>query len=241
MIEKIKSTKVYLGFKKLFSDLKPMTFKERCDHMWTYYKEYLLILVFLFMAVGLVVSVLEARNKDVLVAGMIVNVSVEQRGMNYLTKDYAAYLGATSKNQVAEVDYTSFGDPLDPENGTNSYYASQILPSRVAGEMLDYMILDKFAMEFYIPQEVYADLSQFFTEEELAALAEENRVIYAMQEGDTERWPIAIDITDLPFVKDMIGAEKVYFALSGNSPRPDMCRHVWQYLHDWKTPEQSWN
>ena len=241
MIEKFKQTKFYLGFQKLMSDLKPMTFRERCDHMWTYYKEYLLVLVFVFMAVGLVVSIVKQQNKEVLVSGMIINLSVEQRGMNYLTKDYAAYLGATSENQVAEVDYTNFGDPLDPENGSNSYYASQILPSRVAGQMLDYMILDKFAMEYYIAQEVYADLSKFFTEEELAELAAEDRVIYAMQEGDTERWPIAIDITDMLFVKDMIGAEKVYFALSGSTPRPEMCRHVWQYLHEWKTPEQSWN
>ena len=220
--------------------MKPMTFKEKCDHLWTYYKEYLLILFFVVLIAGMVVSAVKEQNKEVLVAGMVVNVSMDQRGMNYLTKDYATYLGATSENQVAEVDYTSFGDPLDPEDGSSSFYASQILPSRVAGQMLDYMILDKFAMEYYIAQEVYADLSKFFTEEELAELAAENRVIYAMQEGDTERWPIAIDITDMLFVKDMIGSEKVYFALSGSTTRPEMCRNVWQYLLQWKTPELNW-
>lgn len=241
MIEKFKKTKLYLGFKKLYTDMKPMTFKEKCGHLWEYYKEWLLVVFIVIMGLGLVVSMIKESQKEVLVAGMMVNISMEQRGMNYLTTEYAAHLGATSENQVADVDYAYFGDPMDAETGSDSYYASQILPSRVAGAMLDYMILDKFAMEFYIPQEVYADLSNFFTEEELAQLEAEKRVIYAMQEGDTERWPIAIDISDIPFIKDTVGSENIYFALSGSTPRPEMCRNVWEYLHQWQTPEQAWN
>lgn len=239
MIEQLK--KIRASFQKLCADMKPMTFREKCDHLWEYYKEWLLVAFMVTMCLGLVVTMIQERQKEVMIAGMVVNVSMEQRGMNYLTTEYAEYLGATSKNQIADVDYANFGDPMDPENGSDSYYASQILTSRVAGAMLDYMILDKFALEYYIPQEVYADLSKFFTEEELAQLKADNRVIYAMQEGDTERWPIAIDITDIAFVKDMVGSEDIYFALSGSTPRPEMCRNVWEYLNAWKTPEQSWN
>lgn len=237
MLNKLKETKLVLGLIKLKNDLKPMTFKEKCEHLWEYYKEWLLVVFLVVMGISLVTTIIANRSKEVLVSGMMVNIEIEQQGMNYLRGEYAEYLGATSKNQVAELDYTSFGDPLDPEEGENSYYASLILPARVTGAMLDYMILDKFAMEYYILQDVYMDLRQFFTPEELAELAAADRLVYAMEEGATEddRQVIAVKITDLDFVKDNVTSSgDVYFALSGSTPRPEMCRNAWNYLHAWK-------
>ena len=241
MKEKFKQSKLYLGFQKLRSDLKPMSFKQKCEHLWEYYREWLLVAFIVIMGISLAATIIAEQRKEVLVSGMMVNISMDQRGMNYLTRDYAEYLGATSENQVAKVDYTSFGDPLDPENGENSYYASMILPSRVTGAMLDYMILDKFAMEYYITQDLYMDLRDFFTEEELAQLEAEKRVIYAQQEGNFDRKPIAVIITDIPFIQvNVAPQDDIYFALSGSSPRPQMCRNVWEYLHDWEPSEQDY-
>jgi hypothetical protein len=238
MWTKIKNTKLVQGFIKLKNDLKPMTFKEKCEHLWEYYKEWLLVVFLVCMGIGLVSTIVASRSKEVMVSGMMVNIQIKQEGVNYLTSDYRAYLGATSKDQVAELDSTNFGDPLDPEHGEDSYYASMILPARVTGAMLDYMILDKFALEYYIAQEVYMDLREVFTAEELAQLAAEDRVIYAMQADDIESWPIAIKITNLDFVKEYVTSPgEIYFTLSGSSPRRDMCRHVWQYLNNWKKPE----
>lgn len=237
MWKKFKNSGFVQGFVKLKNDLKPMTFKEKCEHLWEYYKEWLVVLFIVFMGINLLVTVISAQNKEVMVSGMMINIKIEQEGMNYLTRDYKEYLGGTSKNQVAELTYTSFGDPADPEFGEDSTYASMILPARVSGAMLDYMILDKFAMEYYLLQDVYMDLRGFFTEEELAQLEAEKRLVYAQYEGEEIRWPIAVKITDLDFVKDNVNSEgDIYFALSGSTPRPEMCRNVWNYLHAWKKP-----
>lgn len=239
MKEKIKQSKFYIGFQKLRQDLKPMTFKQKCEHLWMYYKEWLFVVFLAVMGISLVATVLGEQNKEYLVTGMMININIDQEGMDYLTKDYAKYLGATSENQVATVDYTSFGDPLDPETGENSYYASMILPSRVTGAMLDYMILDKYSMEYYILHDVYMDLRDFFTEEELAQLDAEKRVVYAQEEGSFDRVPIAVTITQLPFIQKYVAPDAdIYFALSGSSPRPEMCRNVWNYLHAWQPPEE---
>ena len=238
MKEKFKQSKFYIGFQELRAALKPMTFKQKCEHLWEYYKEWLLIALIILAGLNLAGTIIAQQQKDIMVSGMMVNISMDQRGMYYLTRDYATHLGATSKNQVAELDYTSFGDPLDPENGENSLYASMILPSRVTGAMLDYMILDKFAMEYYIAQDLYMDLRDFFTEEELAKLEAEKRIIYEQMEGDLDRKPIAVIITELPFIQAYVEpTEDIYFALSGSSPRPEMCRNVWEYLHAWKPNE----
>ncbi len=236
--EKIKNTKIYIGFQRLRADMKPMTFKEKREHIWEYYKEWLIVVFMIAIGLGVVFSAIAQQNKEVLVSGMMVNISIDQRGMNYLTTEYAQYLGATSKNQVAEMDYTSFGNLLDPQQGDLYYNLSLVLPARVSGKLLDYMILDKSSMEFYIIQDVYMDLRDFFTEAELAQLDAENRVIYAQQEGDFDRRPIAVAITELPFIQEYVAPEDdIYFALSGSSPRPEMCRNVWNYLHAWEKPE----
>lgn len=238
MWEKFKKTKLAQGFIKLRNDMKPMTFKEKCEHLWEYYKEWLLVLFLVVMGIGLVTTIISSRNKEVMVSGMMINIKIEQEGMNYLTTDYSEYLGATSEDQVAELDYTSFGDPMDPELGEGSFYASMILPARVTGAMLDYIILDEFALRYYVDHEVYMDLRKVFTEEELKQWDAEGRVKYAKQADDIESWPIAIEISNLDFVKDTVNSEgEIYFALSGSSPRPEMCRNAWEYLHAWKKAE----
>ena len=112
MWEKLKKTAFIQGCIKLKNALKPMTFKEKCEHLWEYYKEWLLVVFLVIMGISLLTTIIANRSKDVLVSGMVVNVSMDPRGMNYLTTDYAKVLGATSKNQVCEVDATGFGDPL---------------------------------------------------------------------------------------------------------------------------------
>ena len=239
MKKKYTHEKDYRGFSQMLEIMKPMTFKQKVEHLWTYYKEWLLVIFFGILFIGLMFTIIEEQKKEVLVGGMMINISIEQSAMNYMTTEYAMDLGAKNQYQVAEVDYTNFGDPLDPENGENSYYASMILPSRVTGGMLDYIILDQYAMEYYIAYDVYMDLREFFTEEEIKQFEKEGRIIYARQEDEEDAWAVAVKITDIPFVKENIKAEgDVYFALSGSSKRKDMCRNAWERIMTWKPAEE---
>lgn len=238
MLEKFKETKLYLGWVKFINDLKPMTWKKRLEYLWMYYKEYAYCAGIVVVAISLLVTIIANQTKETIVSGMLVNTTMTQEGMNYLSQDYKAELAPDDKNKLVELEYTTFGDPTDLERGEESYYASMILTARVSGAMLDYIIMDKFAMEYYITQEVYLDLREFFTQEELAELAAQDKVIYAMQEGETERWPIAVVISDLDYVKDNVTSQgDTYFALSGNVRSLETCRNVWDRIHAWKSAE----
>ena len=240
MWEEFKKTEFYLGWVRLINDLKPMTWKKRIDHLWTYYKAALFVAAIVVLVVSFLVTVITNQSKEVIVGGMVVNVSMEQEGMNYLSQDYKAELAPDDKNKLVTLEYTTFQDPSDPQFGEQSYYASMLLTARVSGAMLDYMILDKYAMEYYITQEVYLDLREVFTEEELAELTAQGKVIYAMQEENTERWPIAIVISDLDYVKDNVTSEgDVYFALSGNVRSLETCRNVWERILAWQSKEEN--
>ena len=119
------------------------------------------------------------------------------------------------------------------------------LVARVSEQLLDYALLDKYAMEYYMGQDVYLDLREFFTAEELAALEAEKRLMYLQvqeEEGEEpgERFPVAVDISNIPFVKDMVTSEgPIYFILSGHIRDLDMCRNVWDRLNAWESKEKE--
>ncbi len=233
MKEKFK--RVQQDWKKLMEELKPMSWKKRIDHLWTYYKEYLWFVAVAVIVICVAVTGYANASKEAIASGMLVNIPVDQAGYNYLSVDYREHLGGTGK-QVVELDYTNFSTLSDPTSSEDNYYASMVLLARVSSGELDYIFLDQFGMEYYITQDVYLDLRDFFTQEELDALG--SKVIYARQEDEEESWAVAVDISDLPFVQKHIGTQtKTYFALSGSTKRMEICRDMWEYIHAWQPAE----
>ena len=219
---------------KLLNDLKPMSWKQRIDHIWTYYKEYIGVAsLLIFVCVGLITSMISAQRERV-ITGIMVNITMTQEGFNYLSTDYAEYLDI-GKDKDVKLEYTSFGN-LEESTSEQDYYASMTVVAEVSAKKLDYMILDKQAVAFYAGQEVYMDLRKVFTEAELAEFAEKELLIYCMEEKDQEAWPAAIKINDLAYIQDTVTSEgDVYFALSGSSEKYEQLRNVWEYMKNWES------
>ena len=177
---KFKESKFYQEIKQLREEMKPMSFKERVDHIWTYYKEYIgLIALLLFITTGLITSMFRA-NKEVIITGIMVNVAVDQEGMNYLVEDYASSHGIKDADKV-KLEYTTFHD-LETNASEENYTAAMLVIAEVSAKKLDYMILDQLGMEFYSGQEVYLDLRDFFSTEELKILMEEKKLSFCIEE-----------------------------------------------------------
>ena len=225
-------TKELKGWRKLVEDMRPMTFSQKVDHLWTYYKEWLLVAFLLISSVCALITSIQNTSKEVILNGMLVNISITQQGVDYLGIEYMEAVGGDPDKQKVELDYTNFESLADPTNAEDNYSKSMLLIARVTGGMLDYAILDKLGLEFYLTQDVFRDLREFFTPEEMAEL--EPYLIYAQVEGEPDRWPMAVDITHLPFVQDtMEQEEQVFFTLSGNVRSEDACRSIWEYINNW--------
>lgn len=233
MLEKFKETKFYQGTARLIRDMKPMTFRQKVDHLWSYYKEYLIIVIMVIAMIAVTITSITYRSQEVLVTGMMVNIKIDQEGYNYLSTDYLAHLEGKEGKQRVDLDYATF-DLTNVEDSEANYQQSMILIARVSGALLDYAIMDKTAMQMYVTKETFLDLRELFSEQELAALAEQKRLIYVREEESTEEVPVAIDITSIDFVQDNIDtSQNIYFAVSGSTPRPEMARYTWEYLHAW--------
>ena len=228
-----KDTKLGKAICKFRDELKPMSWKQRIEHIWTYYKEYIILfLVFAIMTTGLITSAISG-TKDYYVTGILVNLNVEQDGMNFLSQDYAKELGLKDTDGV-QVEYTYFEDPLINLED-NNYYAAMIVENEVSARMLDYMIVDHLAMEFFTTREVYMDLRKFFTEEELIALAMEDRLIYVQESSQESYWPAAVKITNTGFAEDyVLNGGEVYFAVAGNTEKLEEVRGIWERITYYK-------
>ena len=235
MFAKLKETKFIQGWARLIRDMKPMTFTQKVDHLWSYYKEYLIIIIMVVAMICVIITSISYRSQEILVTGMMVNIQIDQEGFDYLSTDYLDHLGGKEGKQRVELDYTTF-DLTNVEDAEANYNQSMILIARVSGALLDYAIMDAVAMQFYVTKETFLDLRELFSEEELAALAEENRLIYVREEESTDEVPVAIEITNLAFVQDNIDTtQRIFFSVSGSTPRPERARYTWEYLHAWES------
>ena len=231
-----KESKFYKKIQKLREDMAPMTFAQKVDHLWYYYKTY--ILVISVLAVG-IIAILGSMlsKKESITGGLMVNLTMSTEGYNYLTQEYYERIGG-EKGQEVRLDSTKFENLNITSDVEVNYNAALTLVARVSGQLLDYALIDQSALEFYVTQDVFMDLRDFFTEEELAQM--QDRLIQAKIEETGETWIAAVDITDIPFVQKNVGTVneddgKVYFTFSGNPAHPEILRDIWDYIHAWKS------
>ena len=237
--------KITPTFKELREDMKDMSFREKVDHLWTYYKEYLFLVLLAVVFAAFIVSMIVNSKKSTLLAGMMINISISQEGYNYMSQDYQDYLGADPKWEAVQLDYTNFSSLADPTSAEDNYNASLMLMARVSGQLLDYALMDQLALEFYMNQEVFLDLQDFFAEEELEAMGtrvwwaqpepEDGYDVEDYEEGELEAWVVAVDLADMPFFQAHCPEEEhIYFAVSGNNPDKEAIRAFLEYVNNWQ-------
>lgn len=237
--------KIIPSFKELKEDLKKMTFKEKVDHLWTYYKMYLLGVLFIGLVVAIGITGIINSQRKVEVCGILVNGRIEQRGYNYLTKAYAKALG--KPEYAVELQSSDFQSLEDPTSTEDNLVSAQRLILLVTSGELDYAIMDDLGLRFYLNQDVFADLDDVFPAEMLEELAEKDMLVYykaveedmtiAEMENDTEtegRIPVAIKMQSLPFVQDTMFGGEYYFTVSGHDPDPDVIVAIWNYILAWE-------
>ena len=239
-------------FKELLADLKPMTFSQKLDHLWSYYKEYLLVVFLIGIVIAIIISSILNGQKKYVFQGMIINISMTSEGYRYVTDDLLAELSDGSKNQHVLFDYTNFTSLADPTSGEDNYNATMVLIARVSAGQVDAALVDQLALEFYIGQEVFGDLRTCFTDEQLAAMGtdvwhlvmddgvEEEEEDEEDEEDETDPEdpdkgiPMAICVSDMPFFRDCApNNEKIYLVVSANEPNREAVQGLWEHLNAW--------
>lgn len=220
-------------FAKLKADLAPMTFKEKVDHIWTYYKEYMLVaFCVLFIVVGALVSILTPK-KELLLAGMQCNVKLSTEGYDYLTKDFQADVLGETEGQTLLHSQQFYGE-VTVEAVDHTYQAEQSVTAYVEAKKLDYMLMDVQAFKYFIDDRIYMDLRELLPQEDLDWLAEQEMLIYAQSEENSELIPRAIDISGTAFCQQEYGEAECLLVFIRNTPRTENCKKLWEHIKNYQ-------
>lgn len=237
------------GFAKLKHDLKGMTFKEKAEHLWTYYRWVIIVAFMSLLLISLLVSTYVNAHTNLLVGGIGLNLGVDDTAKQALTEGFQKQHGnAALRWEDAEfVDVSLRSGPnTDVNDAEQRQYNMVNIHAMYAGQDLDYIISDEEGIYALWPDKEenrpYMDLRKFFTEEQIAAFGKEGRLLIygngesakdgALREEDQV---IGVDISGLPLVKEHFSTkEKVYFCVVKNSPRMDALHTFWEYINAWK-------
>jgi predicted outer membrane lipoprotein len=237
MVVKGKKLTLKEQWQKLLDELKPMTPKQRMEHLWEYYKWVLGVLLAVACLVSIVVTGIINANMETLVEGITLNCKIDDPGCIYLTDGYMAKRGGVPGEQQVGLALRTFENPATSEDPEFNYNVYQSITAMIAASALDYLMMDQTSMELILHPEVMLDLRELFTEEELKAM--DDRVIKLVNEETGEIVPMALDISDSEFYREYMSQQKgkVYLAFAVTTPRKEACRDIWEYITTLYRPE----
>lgn len=222
-------------FQRLKNDMKDLSFGEKIAHLWEYYKWFAIVGIALIAAtVSVVFSIIE-NSKELVYGGKIVNLAISEEGERYLKEGWFEAQGGDAETQKIELETLLIPNLNDAAyNETSSATATKLVTTITMGEV-DYVLADLDTIIYLCRDGSFSPLDDVFTAQQLQQF-EGKMFTY---ESDTEQYWVAIDITDMPFVKKHISLSdgeqdnRVCIAFPGNTGREDKNAAFLEYLLNW--------
>lgn len=222
-----------------WAELRPLSWPKRLEHIWEYYKVHMIYIVAFVLVAAIVVTGFTHKNKDVLLAGILVNINITDSGYYYLHQEFFESQGGQDTGKVVELVETGFSDLGQSNDLEADSRAAMAVIAMVEGKKVDYFLMDKTAIKAVVAYDVFMDLREVFPGEML--LRWQDRLTYAQPE-EGEPYPIGIDISATDFGIDcLLGQSPVYFCVASNAPRQETCLLIWEFIMSWDTtrPDKS--
>ncbi len=223
---KLKETLVQLKI-----DMEPMTLGQKADHIWSNFKEIILIAgIALAMVVGYLVTLLTAPQP--IFAGYMLNVQLSDAGEQAVCQDFLNSIGGSGKQSV-ELLSGRFVENAKQDQVEYNIVVTTQLAAMMESQSLDFMLTDRYGASFFGKQGYYMDLTALFTAEELANL--EGKLIYAQPEDAQAPYPVAVDISATAFAKkELMATGSKYLCIVANTARLDTCRTFYEFVLDYQ-------
>lgn len=204
-----------------------MTFGEKMEYLWEYYRWVLLVAAFGAIVIAMVVTGIVNSSGKVFYSGAVVNVQLGEEGEAFLT-DHLEEIFPAPKGERAKLFTTSFQDLQKASDVEMSAATAYRVVLMITAEDYDYMIMDETAWNYYRNHPVFTALDEMFPDEVIERYSDR---IVRYQPEDSEELPLAIDITDSAFARKYAQqGTKVYIAFPGNTGRTELNDDFLEYL-----------
>ena len=161
----------------LRENLRKMTFPEKVDHIWRYYRIPIIIAAAaVIFIVSLSKSILSQKT-CVLHADFLNGITADDTKTEAVTEGFASYAGIDLKKQDVILEGNLYVTQEISQMSYEDMQTHQILMVKMAAKEIDALAADAVTYDYYTEIGAFSDLREVMTEEELAAF--EGRIYYA--------------------------------------------------------------
>ena len=208
--------------------LRPMSWRKRLDHLWTYYRFHALAVVGAIAIVVLLIYGQMIANQDVLISGIFINTDTSKEGYEYLSDGYWSSSGG-DRHTRADIIETMVVRYSQENPDQDSVTMMTSIDAMISARTLDYMLLDESALSYYGPLENCADLSKVLPKDLYSRLLERIVTIHGIESGG--EYPAAIDVSDSSFAQRFgLTAGPSYLVVVANAKDMDKVAAFLEYF-----------
>lgn len=189
-----------------------MTFIQKVDYLWTYYKIWLLVPIGLGVLIYIACSAYRASQENELVSAIVVGSMAQDT--EKIQEEIKEYIGKTGKNDVVRMHMNIPADQLSK--------TSQVaLTTLIGAEAVDVLIGPRDVYEHFSGQGGFVPVEEFLGEGQL------------QNAGTTEKGD-ALKISDSNFLREDLGTpyNEVYIGVFINAPHKEGAAQFVQYVLD---------
>ena len=191
--------------------MRGMTFLQKIDYLWTYYKIWLLVPVGIGIVIYMGCSIYRTKTENILVNAVVVGSTL--RSTEELSRDVKEYMGDAGKRDVVTVQTNIPDDDMGQ--------ASMVALSTVVGaETVDVIVCPEKVYEHFSSQDGFEDMSKLMEE------TVQKEGLELTKKGD------ALKIMDSKFLQEKLGTpyKEVYIGVLINAPHEKGADQFVQYV-----------
>lgn len=217
------------GFQRFRRNMEGLTFEQKLDHIITYYWGTVLLMILIPVSLVILLCSAFREEPEFAFAGDFSNVILSEEGKNYLCQQWIARMDVDpeSVSVTAEQTLTDGLESIQEADGGLQVVAA------VAADSLDYIVCDETALRYYAAQQAYLPLDDVLQEHVLSQWSD--RIYYYTEPEFGATFPVALDVTDLPFVQTCVKGEgRIYFCFANkNNPNLQRLQLFLTHLSAW--------
>ncbi len=213
-------------FAQLRLDLKTMTFGQKVEHIWTNFKEWILIVGSIVLLLTLYLcSVLTA--KDPVLSVYYLNVGQSSSAATVIGQDFLSTVGDPDREKVSISSGTYRDSDMYAED---NYTLATQLGAMVSAGTLDVVICDSVGLALCQAMDICLDLQTVLPAQQQEALGELLTTGLDSELVQTDIL-IAVDISQTVFAaKELVGGGEYYLCLSVTAEHKDNCVKLLEYI-----------
>lgn len=163
------------------SKLKSMSFPEKADYIWTYYKAPILISVCVLALIISTVYHFLTNNQESIMYSMVLNANIQEMNSeeSNLFDDYLEKRGYDPKKYTVTQNTSMIINPSENGNNTDPQtYA--VLAALLMSSTVDNLLTDEETFRFISDAGYIMPLSDYLSEEKISQYESENRIVYGV-------------------------------------------------------------